>query len=125
VGGQGHHVFTPLLKLIFSTPLLGQLNPSEIVTRLQRSSGRVELVMAQIRADRQERVQSRQIREQQDEAYLASLRADQEKVTSNMEIVNGCIFKGESDDFSVSSFTIITKPSRPFFMWLLLASQPP
>lgn len=59
---------------------LGQLNPNDIVARLQRSSGRVELIMAQMRADRQERVQSRQIREQQDEAYLASLRADQEKV---------------------------------------------
>lgn len=52
----------------------------EIIASVTRVIERTDPQLAAIRAERQAREQARLIREQQDEAYQASLRADREKV---------------------------------------------
>ena len=44
--------------------------------------GKAQYVIYQLCVNRQERTQAQQLREEQDEAYLESVRADQEKVSS-------------------------------------------
>lgn len=46
--------------------------------------GKAQYVIYQLCVNRQERTQAQQLREEQDEAYLESVRADQEKVSSSV-----------------------------------------
>lgn len=53
--------------------------PSELITRLQGIMDHNEINLIQARQDRAERSANQSLREQQDQAYEESLRADQEK----------------------------------------------
>ncbi|KAJ3033770.1 FAS-associated factor 2 [Rhizophlyctis rosea] len=57
----------------------GPRTASQIITTITRVTDRMDGQIAAIRAERQAQSSARTLREQQDEAYQASLRADQEK----------------------------------------------
>ncbi|XP_076361702.1 fas-associated factor 2 isoform X1 [Tachypleus tridentatus] len=59
--------------------LEGPVEPTELIQRLQRIMNDNETSLVAARLDRQERSLNQTIREEQDQAYLESLRADQEK----------------------------------------------
>ncbi|KAI8826020.1 thioredoxin-like protein [Fimicolochytrium jonesii] len=73
-------VITPnQTRLAVATRLEGPTSPSTIIDALTAVIEITEPHVATLRAERESREQSRSIREQQDEAYQASLRADREK----------------------------------------------
>ncbi|KAK7469954.1 hypothetical protein BaRGS_00036058 [Batillaria attramentaria] len=57
----------------------GPIGPAELVTRLETVMRENEASLVAARAEREERQFNQTLRQQQDEAYLESLRADQEK----------------------------------------------
>ncbi|KAK2568233.1 FAS-associated factor 2-B [Acropora cervicornis] len=59
----------------------GILTVDDYISRLARLIADNEALLVAARVDRQERTQAQQLREEQDEAYLESVRADQEKAT--------------------------------------------
>ncbi|ESO84463.1 hypothetical protein LOTGIDRAFT_132197 [Lottia gigantea] len=63
----------------------GPIGPEELVQRLERVMSDNETSLAVARADREERSFNQTLRQQQDEAYLESLRADQEKERKKRE----------------------------------------
>ncbi len=63
----------------------GILTSDELLIKLQAHTSRLDGQLASIRRDRAEREQARLIREQQDRAYLASLKADEEKFKRQKE----------------------------------------
>ncbi|KAI8620363.1 hypothetical protein BC830DRAFT_1099718 [Chytriomyces sp. MP71] len=63
----------------------GLIAPDALVATLQRQLDRVEAALRSVREDRERREQERSLREQQEEAYNASLRADQEKARRAQE----------------------------------------
>ncbi|XP_050390066.1 FAS-associated factor 2 [Patella vulgata] len=58
----------------------GPIGPEELLQRLERIMSENETSLAVARADREERNFNQTLRQEQDEAYLQSLHADQEKV---------------------------------------------
>ncbi|XP_013402150.2 FAS-associated factor 2-like [Lingula anatina] len=63
----------------------GPIGPVELIERLTRVMEDNEASLIAVRADREERHFNRSLREQQDEAYLESLKADQEKEKKKRE----------------------------------------
>jgi FAS-associated factor 2 len=66
----------------------GITNVDTIITRLQRTVDRYEGQLEIARAERRQREMNRMLREEQDAAYQASLRADQEKVSSMHQLTS-------------------------------------
>lgn len=63
----------------------GILTVDDYISRLARLIADNEALLVAARVDRQERTQAQQLREEQDEAYLESVRADQEKERKKRE----------------------------------------
>lgn len=63
----------------------GHPSPSELMTRMQTIIDNNEINLIQARQDRAERSAAQSLRQQQDEAYQESLRADQEKDRKRQE----------------------------------------
>ncbi|KAJ3298243.1 hypothetical protein HK104_010951 [Borealophlyctis nickersoniae] len=66
-------------RMVVASRIEGPKTAEEVETAINRVIERMDPSLAAIRAERREREQARILREQQDEAYQASLRADQEK----------------------------------------------
>ncbi|CAI2180171.1 9093_t:CDS:2 [Funneliformis geosporum] len=74
-------------KLLFVTHYEGYSTPENLIAILTMSIERYGQSLQRIRNERAEHEAARQIRAQQDDAYLASLRADQEKERIARELV--------------------------------------
>ena len=67
-------------KMVVVDRIEGLVSPDALIAILTRQTNRMDASIRAIRMERERHEQARAIREQQDEAYQASLRADQEKV---------------------------------------------
>ncbi|KAI8052903.1 hypothetical protein BDF22DRAFT_733809 [Syncephalis plumigaleata] len=76
---SGASVLSSSAKMTVVDRLDGITNVDVIITRLQRAIDRYEGQLEAARAERRQREVNRMLREEQDAAYQASLRADQEK----------------------------------------------
>ncbi|KAL2913390.1 UBX domain-containing protein 10 [Polyrhizophydium stewartii] len=72
-------------NMVVASRFEGLMSTERIITKLQRLFDRFDPQLAGARAERASREAARQIRQQQDAAYEASLRADQEKARKARE----------------------------------------
>ncbi|CAC5409069.1 FAF2 [Mytilus coruscus] len=72
-------------KMTVVARIEGPIGPVELTQRLERLMNDNETSLVAARADREERSFNQTLRQQQDEAYLESLKADQEKARKRQE----------------------------------------
>ncbi|VDI32867.1 FAS-associated factor 2 [Mytilus galloprovincialis] len=72
-------------KMTVVARIEGPIEPVELTRRLERLMSENETSLVAARADREERSFNQTLRAQQDEAYLESLKADQEKARKRQE----------------------------------------
>ncbi|KAF9278305.1 hypothetical protein BGZ68_008654 [Mortierella alpina] len=72
-------------KMVLIDRIEGPSTPEQIIQRLTQQVARQSAALDRLRAERRERDMAREIRQQQDDAYQQSLRADREKARQQRE----------------------------------------
>ncbi|KAF9934714.1 hypothetical protein FBU30_000572 [Linnemannia zychae] len=113
-------------KMVLVDRLEGPSTAEQVIQRLTQQVTRQSAALERLRADRREREMAREIRQQQDDAYQQSLRADREKARQQKEAREAAEkLKREEERIEAERLTAIDRRERHLkFLFENLPAEP-